>query len=500
MKISSVWKNIAVTSVLSGLGAISGLLFYSLIITRTGIAGESDAFFIAFSIPSLFYAMYLTSQQVLITFFSKIYLRRVGGIQKKIIDGFLSFSILILAFLAIFCYLFVDIIIASIAPGLSNEEKSTAIYLLQIMTFLPLMNGVSIIYGSLLAANEKFLLFSAQNLVRYLVATIVFFFNPQQGVSGAAFGLVIGSVCQLILIISACKWQVGYSYKPTIRFGLDNFLDLGRMIKTTVTTSLIRQLSPLSTRFIASFFPPGSVAILDLAMRIQGPITSIFFSSIISTQLPKLSKVVATRVAIDINDCLAGILNKITLIAIPVGVVVLATNTPIVVFLYGSGGSLDISGVFSIVFLYNIGVFFRGYYSFILSYFYSTDNSRELLFSNIFITVVDLISKILFSYIFGLIGIAIASSLSLFLSVFWGGRVVNKYTGVSLLSLSVIKIISLLFIMAIAILIGGYVANIVVDMKNISILNYSIAGILSAISAILTLSIFFLLFRKYKWI
>lgn len=255
-------------------------------------AGETlDIYYAAFRIPDFIFITVasIVSISVLIPFLADKTKEENGGMQNfvdSVFTVFFGFIVLI----SLLIYWFAPIIIKTLFTGFNEEMLVQTISLTRILLLSPIFLGLSNLFASIIQINRKFLVYAISPLLYNLgIIFGIFFLYPILGLSGLAYGVVLGALLHLLIQIPVAS-RVGLLPKFTTKINFDD-------IKKVVFLSLPRTLT-MSANQIAFFFlvvlassmGVGSIAIFSLSFNIQSVPMSIIGVSYSVAAFPTLAR------------------------------------------------------------------------------------------------------------------------------------------------------------------------------------------------------------------
>ena len=122
----------------------------------------------------------------------------------------------------------------------------------------------------------------------------ILFFVPKFGVSGLAWGVVLGGIMHLLIQLPAF-FHSGFKWRPDF-----NFRDPGvvKTIKLMIPRSLglgAGQLNTIATTAIASTLMAGSIAVFNLANNLSSILVNAIAVSVSTASFPAMSMAFLTR-------------------------------------------------------------------------------------------------------------------------------------------------------------------------------------------------------------
>lgn len=265
-----------------------------------GAGPMADAFYIAFRLPNHFRSIF--AEGAFNTAFIPAYARvkTVEGEAKarRFADGILTGVVLVqLAILAI-ALLATDWVVATLAPGLSDDPGRFALTVDFTRITFPYLGLIAVVtlVGGVLNANDRFWAAAAASILLNvaMVGTLsVAGLFPTAG-HAAAWGVLISGFLQLgLLVFDAERHGLG------LRFGRPRLDPETRAFLIALGPAIIGsagiQLAIFADTIIASFLPQGAVAALFYADRInQLPIGVVGIAAGI-VLLPEMSRRIAAE-------------------------------------------------------------------------------------------------------------------------------------------------------------------------------------------------------------
>jgi putative peptidoglycan lipid II flippase len=254
-------------------------------------AGEAlDIYYAAFRVPDLIFiwSASMVSLSVLIPFLSKK--REEGGMAARaFLDSVFSAFFIFILLVSVIAFLFAPNLSSLFFPGFAEEALSATTRLMRIMLLQPLLLGISNLFASVTQLERRFFVYAVSPILYNLGIIVgVFFLYPVIGLSGLAWGVVLGALLHLgiqIPVIARSKLL------PRPRFLLDVVA-----VRDVFLTSLPRTLALsfqngtvlLLTAF-GSLLGAGSIAVFNLSWNLQSVPLSIVGASYSIAAFPTLA-------------------------------------------------------------------------------------------------------------------------------------------------------------------------------------------------------------------
>ncbi|HHE67492.1 MAG TPA: murein biosynthesis integral membrane protein MurJ [Candidatus Parcubacteria bacterium] len=289
------WASL-ILAVFTFFSALLGLLRDRLLAGSFGLSGELDIYYAAFRIPD-FISMVLIMGAIsaaIVPVFSQ-YLTRSKKEAWDFLANLFNIFLLILIIVLFFLFIFTPRLISFIAPGFNSEKRELTILLTRIMLLSPLLLGLSNIISAILQVFQRFFITSLAPIMYNLgIITGILFFAPRFGISGLAWGVVLGAFLHLSIQLPVLLDR-GFRLQKIFRFFDPGFL---KVIKLTIPRSIglaANQINLIVVTAIASTLFTGSIAVFNLAQSLSRPFLTLIGVSFSTAAFPALSLAFAKK-------------------------------------------------------------------------------------------------------------------------------------------------------------------------------------------------------------
>jgi len=387
-----------------------GLLRDRLLVAHFGIGPQADAYAAAFRLPDLLFTL-LVSGAFTVAFIPVFTARREQGQEREAWDlssDLLTILSLATIAIAVVAFIFADPITTLIAPGFDASRHHLTVGLTRIMLITPFLFAVSSVLGSIAQAFNRFLIFALAS-VFYNVGIIfgILFLSPTHSIYGVAYGVVIGAGLQAALQGLGLA-GLGYRFRLRIR---RPSRDVWRVIVLMIPRSIdqgIDQLNYIIETVIGSRLSTGSLAALYYANNLKNVPLVLIGNSIATAAFPRM----AARAAKGAKEALIHdfVLNSrlILFLVIPAGIVTVIMRGYIVRLLYGFGDATTANtlGWFAGT------IVFASLFFLVSRVFYAMQDTKTPLYTSLVAMVATVGLAFSLSSVFGVVGLAMAQSLS----------------------------------------------------------------------------------------
>lgn len=365
--------------------ALLGLLRDRLLAGKFGAGNELDVYYTAFTIPDfivliLIFGAISSAIVPVFSFYINKSKEEAWHYTSVLLNVFLIFLIVVCLFFIIFTPFFVSLI----APGFSESKKEMTVMLMRIMFLSPILLGTSNIISGILQVFHRFLATALAPLMYNLGIIIgIVFFTPKLGLTGLAWGVVLGGILHLSIQIPAILHS-GFKYTP-FKLGQKK-LDIKhpgviKTIKLMVPRSLglgANQFNSIIITAIASTLATGSVAIFNLANNLGSILVNAISISLSTAIFPKMSLAYLREDKKEFERKFSLALRQILFLIIPISILLFILRAQIVRVVFGTGkfGWLDTRLTAACLGIFSVGLFAQGIIFILSKTFYAAHNTK----------------------------------------------------------------------------------------------------------------------------
>jgi putative peptidoglycan lipid II flippase len=391
-------------------------------------AGEVlDAYYSAFRVPDLIYNLLILGalSAGFIPIFSSLikkmkcdhkfhfcYSRSENKEAWNLVSNLLNVLLLVLSFFSVLGLIFAPQLVSVIAPGFSPELKESTVLLTRIMFLSPIFLGVSSLLGGILQSFRNFLVFSLAPIFYNL--GIIFgalFLVPTMGISGLAWGVVLGAFSHMIIQVPSVK-MLGFKWRFFIDIYDKSFRKILVMMVPRTLSLATNQINLLVITIIASTLTTGSLTVFNFANNLQFFPIGIFGISFAVAAFPALSASAFDREKLISNFSYA--FRQILFFIIPSTVLLLTLRAQIIRVILGAGEfswrdtimTIDTLGFFA------LSLFAQASIPLLARVFYARHNSKTPFYIGLVAVAVNVFLSLFLSNRMGVAGLALAFSLS----------------------------------------------------------------------------------------
>ncbi|WP_141604626.1 murein biosynthesis integral membrane protein MurJ [Terrilactibacillus laevilacticus] len=395
---NSIAKKSLIISILLGSSSLLGLIRESSIAYMFGASSNTDAYFVAMMIPSLFISTISSSiTSTFVTVYSGYIVNKDIYQAQKSSNVILTSLFIILGLLYFILMFFTPTVVSLFAPDYSLQKLDLTSDLTRILLPNLLFGGLLGILTGINNSNGSFIAPASVGLILNIVVIIsTFTLGEIWGIYGLALGTTLGIVAQFILQIPSA-YKHGLRYKFIIDLHDPGFREVFKMVLPFILAASVGQLNTIIDRSFATSLSDGVVTALYFAGKITFLPQIIFSGAVSMVALPLLAKYVSLK---DWDNTVKSLINGIRLLVlllIPSAVIIILLNVPIVEILFqrGSFTTSDKDMTASLM-PYILGaMFFGGIVGLLNNIYFAMKHTKYLVLTSI----IGVVIKLLMSYL-----------------------------------------------------------------------------------------------------
>lgn len=338
---SSTQRVMSITS----LGLLVALALDVLLATRFGAGDRTDAFVVALSLPLLIDTVTREGSKFgLVALFREHRSENDESEYQRFVSSLVNSAFGIGLLLALAVVAAASPIVTALGPGLTAAAHAEATGLLRVASPLLPFALAATVLGAFLNSERRFALVAARSALAPVVAsaTLAVAWRRDDAILWVTAAYTVGFAAFFVLLArGAARAGLGYvaSFRPA---------DLSRLGRTVLFPSggvVVRQLSRIAERAIASLVMPGGLSAYYFAFRVLSGLQTVIGTSAATTSLPVLTDAVLFgRREEAVRKLRAGLVRTALLAGVST-VLVLLLHEQLIRLIYGRGafeeGSID---------------------------------------------------------------------------------------------------------------------------------------------------------------
>ena len=378
----------------------------------------TDAYFAAFKIPDFFFytiaagALGVAFMPFLADRLAKGDRQAVWKITSSLLNLLGALMFLVGIALLVFTRPLLEIVVGH---NLSPDQMHTAVNIMRLIAFNPLLFTISGILTSLQQTFGRFFFYAlAPILYNGCIIASVYIFRNSLGLVGLGIGALTGALLQLSIVLFGL-YGMRFKYRPKIDFGPD-FRHILRNLPPRSVDQGIDSINSIVETNRASTLGQGSITFYENAYTLHLAPILLIGTTISTAAFPRLNERLAQgRPDLFRRDFLM-VLRAMIWIILPVAVISFFARAYFARLIYKS-----IAPQIALLLGFLVGaIIFRTLYAIISRYFYAHKDTKTPLFVSLFTIALNILLAFTLSRprAYGLTGLALAESIVATVEVF----------------------------------------------------------------------------------
>lgn len=424
-----IFRGTVVIVLVGILAKITSFIAEAILAAYLGTTYQSDAYYMVSSIQAVIYPMLSVGiWKVFLPLYKEKLahgdMEEAASLTNKVISLFSVVSMIAVGLLIILAAPIVSIV----APGFQGETRMLCIKLVRIAAPMYFFIIAAAIYASILQANDKFLGSQIREVASHIPTIIAaVFFYKIYGIEAMAVALVAGGALRLLIELPFVDW--GYRFKPDFKLRTNEFKIMLKRLPSALVSEGVTQFNTLIDKAMASTLSEGTVSGLNYGHKLMNVFSGLLSTAIATALYPQMIELIALRKETELGKMVGKIINIFCVLMFPVTIACILFRTEIVAVVFQRGSFTDestalTSGVFS---LYCIGLFFIASNTVVTNLFYGYGDTKTPMYISIANLGVNVVFNLVFIHLWGVNGLALATSISAIITFFVRIKTAEKY-------------------------------------------------------------------------
>ncbi len=422
-------KNSGVISLFNGFGFASALLVDIVIAARFGLSRETDAFFVAYTLPQLVSSILLVVfNVVLVPIFTRIAIEEGETKLWQASSNLINIGIIVFGILSGARILTSSLIVGIQGAGLEGTTKSLATELNQILFLMVIPLGGIEVLKAILNSQREFAFPAATTLIQnfFTFLTLIVLGNSF-GIKSLAIGYVLATWIQFFVLMVVGRIK-GFRYRLFINFRDENLQEALKQMRYPLSGAILGQSNIIFERFLASFLPTGMISAIGYARRILAAVDRIFLSSISTAFLPRLSSQYTNNKLSEFRQSLGLALRLSIFTSFPITAGIIGLSIFIVDILFGRG-AFDVNATAitaKLMSIYIISIPSVAIFQLLNSAYYAFRDTKTPFNPRVITLVSNIAFDVLFFFLFGAPGLALALTVGRIIGTVYISRLITR--------------------------------------------------------------------------
>ena len=414
MKGNKIFKAAFLVMIISILSRFLGLFRDMLVGYQFGVSIYTDAYKAAVSVPeTIFTIVGLAISTVFIPMLSKVKYDKNKDEMFKFSNNIISILLVISIIIFALGFIFTNEIVSFMFDGFSKEKFTLTVFLTRITLFNLLFLSINACYTAMLQVCEDFVIPSILGMFFNAPMIIYLLFFNNISIVGLTIANVIGNFLRVAVQVPVL-YKHGYRFKLFINLKDERIKKILILIIPVIIGSGANSLNMVVDMKVASSLGDGAVSGLDFAQKIIVFANTAITTSIVTVMYPLMANKLNEGDNEGFSMYLTKSISIIALLLVPISIGFILLNKEIISAFYERGKFNDVAvGITASAFLgYSLVLPFTGVRDILNSSLFSMQKTKVTTINGIIGVVVNVILSISLSKIFGIFGVAIASTIA----------------------------------------------------------------------------------------
>ncbi|AQU80216.1 murein biosynthesis integral membrane protein MurJ [Planococcus faecalis] len=444
---------------LMGISIISGVFGFLRDVVLAyfyGASNISDAFLIAFTIPTAIFGIIGTGISTgYIPIYNQIEIRKEEGATNKFTNNILNILFVLITFIIFLGLSYTEFLVKIFASGFEGETLDLTVKLTGISLFAIYFSCLVALFTPYLQVKGSYFIPAISGFPMNLFLILFIILSYNSNLTMLSLGIVIALASQFFIYIPAL-YKKGFKYKYIFNLKDPDTKKMAYLALPAILGASVNQINSIVDITMASNLISGGISSLTYSSRITAFVQGIFVASLATVIFPIISKMAANNELLKLKKTVSKALIIISALVIPGAVGIMILAEPIVELIYGRGAfdSLALSMTSSALFFYAMGMIGFGFREILSKVFYSLQDTKTPVINASIAVVINIILNIILSKYMGLSGLALATSLSSIICSLLLYKSLTKkigYLEVKYIYISFVKILAASILMGVAV-------------------------------------------------
>lgn len=364
----------------------------------------------------------------LVTIYIDISIKKDRESANAVASKMLTLFLLVGGVFILLTNIFAPIISKILAPSYTAEANQTLITYLRIFSITFIFTAFQSIYAAVLNANNSFVPGKLYGIVYNPIAIVlVLLFAGRFGINALVIAYFLGNICQTLLLRYLCHDT--FTFRPSLNFKDSNIKHLIILSLPLLLSNIFIQLNGIIDKAICSLLGEGIASNYSYAYTLEQFITATITATLSLILLSKYATYVAQKNTEMVIKTFKESLSGLIILLVPITIVACVMSPEIVKIVYMRGQFDEIAAFHTSRALIGFAIGFgliaiREMY---IRLHFSYQDTKMPMVSNIAAVVLNAVLSFILAKYIGVMGVSLATSLSVVLTIYLLNKSVKKY-------------------------------------------------------------------------
>lgn len=411
-----LFRSSVIVIALFALGKVVGLFRARLVAQAFGTSPEFDAFTAANQLPEVFFVLIAGGSlaAAFIPIYSQYLTQESRAESARLANTVLTLVIFLLGGISAAGAIFAPWLAQHVlVPDFPAAQQALTAQIMRVILIQTTIFGIGGVLSSILNAHQHFILPALATLaldIGYFIG--LFFFVPEGGIMGLAWGTVVGGVLFVLIQVPAlARYKI--RYRPQFALRMRGIAELVRLMGPRIVMLGVIQIADLIIIRLASGLPPGSTSSYFYGYGLMQFPQTLFGTAIALVVFPTLAELYNARDIEGLKRTASSTLAIIWTLTIPAAAATILLGRPIIEILF-QGGAFDEQAtrmVYAVLAILSIRIVSESTLEIVARLFYARHNTFTPMLAYIGWFVVTGAASFLLVRQMGVVGLALASAI-----------------------------------------------------------------------------------------
>lgn len=384
-----------------------------------GTSSISDAFLLSMTVTSVIFTIIISAvQSGFIPIYTDVNLKEGKESSLKFLNNVINHLLVFCLMIIIIVSLFPEFFVGIFASGFDNTTREFAVTLTRINIFSIIFTSLILIFTSYLNINNSFTIPAILTLVLNIIIIIFIVISNNLGYKYLAYGYIIASFMQFLFLIPVIM-KMDYKYETYLNSNDKYLKEMITVVLPIFVSVSIGQINVIVDKTMASKVSVGAISALTYSYRLSTAIQTIIVVSMVSVIYPKMADYAKKVEITKLKSIISRSIISVFLFLLPLSIICITFNKEIIsiLFMRGAFNSESLLLTSNAFYYYSMSMVIVGVVNILSKTFYVLgDTVKPTIFSSITFTI-NIVLNIYLSKKMGVSGIALATTISLFLNM-----------------------------------------------------------------------------------
>lgn len=319
---------------------ILGLVRDRLLAAYFGSGPDLAAYLAAFRLPDFIFQVLIfgTITVSFIPIFTDLSQKQEAKKLWRTVSNIINIAFLFFVAISLICFIFVEPLVALIAPGLVADpaQHATLVNLTRVMIISQIFLAVSSFFTGILQSSQRFLI-PALAPVFYNLGIILgaVLLSNNLGIYGPAIGVVLGAIMHFLIQVPAI-YASGFNYQFVLNFKEPSLVKLLRLGLPRSVGMFASQINETVDIALASIISAKSVVAFNFASHLYVVPIGLFGATIAQAALPALSLEYAKNNIEAFKKTILTSMHQMLFLVVPAAICLIVLRIPLVRLIFGA--------------------------------------------------------------------------------------------------------------------------------------------------------------------